>query len=246
MASWLFSAHGATSRVPQLVKYRPACFARTTTPATTAAAAALSVGDPAWSVSRPSTSGGGLRRGGKSLFPLGASALGAGWRHATGRHGGAARFFGTKQQTAAAAGEDDQPEPLSAAGDSEPAAWDLELDVAAVEEGEEGGAPELAPPPSRRVVHLKQRDRLLLVDASALVFRAYYGFQHLQFSAKGRSQQQQQRRQRPFDSIDDDEDDDDVVAPSAWNDDEEDEDTSSLFGFLRMLLVLLEIRPVPK
>ena len=63
-------------------------------------------------------------------------------------------------------------------------------------------------------------DRLLLVDANALMYRAYYSFHKLGLSARGRVE---------------------GVGGGA-----DDFDTGTLFGFLRMLFVLLEIRPSAK
>ena len=71
--------------------------------------------------------------------------------------------------------------------------------------------------------------RMLLVDANALVYRAYFGFQYVNLSAKGRK----------YSSGED-------GIKTEEEEEEEDFDTSSLFGFLRMLLMLLEIRPLPK
>ena len=69
----------------------------------------------------------------------------------------------------------------------------------------------------------RDRSRMLLVDANALVYRAYFGFQYANLSAKGRYE-------------------DGANATKQ----EDDFDTSSLFGFLRMLLMLVEIQPLPK
>ena len=67
--------------------------------------------------------------------------------------------------------------------------------------------------------------RLLLVDGNALVYRAYWGYHYLNLSNA-----EAVRR---------------ANAEGEAEGEEQIVDTSSLFGFLRMLLVLLEIRPLP-
>jgi len=68
-------------------------------------------------------------------------------------------------------------------------------------------------------------DRLLLVDGNALVYRAYWGYSQMGFTNA--------------DAVRLDDDDETTTTTEVV-------ETGSLFGFLRMLLVLLEIRPLPK
>ncbi|WZN67174.1 5'-3' exonuclease resolvase domain of DNA polymerase I [Chloropicon roscoffensis] len=70
------------------------------------------------------------------------------------------------------------------------------------------------------------KNRILLVDGNALVYRAYWGYHYISLNNAGGGQHGPGIEKEPG-------------SPEVV-------DTSSLFGFLRMLLVLLEIRPVPK
>ena len=73
---------------------------------------------------------------------------------------------------------------------------------------------------------MSKKNRILLVDGNALVYRAYWGYHYIGLNNAGGGQHGPGIEKEPG-------------SPEVV-------DTSSLFGFLRMLLVLLEIRPVPK
>jgi len=72
--------------------------------------------------------------------------------------------------------------------------------------------------------------RMLVVDANALVYRAYYAFHHLKLSSKWKGREGK-RQDRP--------------ARGETDDQDGDDNTGALFGFVRMLLMLLEIKPLP-
>ena len=83
------------------------------------------------------------------------------------------------------------------------------------------------------------RDRILLVDASSLVYRAYYAYHYLSLSSRGRYEQPPWSAPAP----DSDSDFDSIGLEREYDEDKEVVDTSSIFGFTRMLLTLLETLP---
>ena len=83
------------------------------------------------------------------------------------------------------------------------------------------------------------RERILLVDASSLVYRAYYAYHYLSLSSRGRYEQPPWSAPAP----DSDSDFDSIGLEGEYDEDKEVVDTSSIFGFTRMLLTLLETLP---